>query len=80
MATQPLTNVTQQPMSDAEQQKITLPSDSWPRDRAFNIAKGDFEQAERYRMSSGHDQRFRNADELYLGWIPPRVWEGTLTN
>src|SRR5215831_9491666 len=73
----PLSNVLNAPLSEQEQQTITLPADPWSNQRAFAVARGDFEMAERYRMSSGHDMRFRNSDELYLGWIPQRVWDGT---
>ena len=73
----PLSNVQNRLLDDIEQRTLTIPNEPWNRQRAFSIAKGDFEMAERYRMSSGHDMRFRNCDELYLGWMPQRTWEGT---
>ena len=73
----PLSNVIPTPLNDVEQRIITLPDEPWSRQRAFSIARGDFEMAERYRMSSGHDMRFRNSDELFLGWMQQRFWEGT---
>jgi hypothetical protein len=76
-ALSPLANVVPRPLDEREQQTITLPTDPWSAQRAYSIARGDFEMAERYRMSSGHDMRFRNSDELYLGWVQQRMWEGT---
>ena len=70
-------NVEDRPLTTEQQNILTLPTDPWSPQRALAIAKGDFDQSERFRMSAGHDQRFRNADELFLGWCPQQVWEGT---
>ena len=56
--------------------RIYSPSQQWPDDYALDRAKEDFELAESYR-STNHDWRFRNADELYLGWAQQKMWEGT---
>ena len=70
-------NVPDAPLSMAEQHTLTSPTDPWNDHRAKEIARSDFEESERYRMSSGHDQRFRIADELFLGYVPQRNWKGT---
>ena len=77
MGTPPLSNIELRPLNQQEEQTLPPAAEPWDRQRAYSVARGDFEMAERYRMSSGHDTRFRNSDELYLGYIAQRTWEGT---
>jgi hypothetical protein len=64
------------PLTDAQQDKVTLPSQRWDDDFALKIAKRDFEDSEVWRSNS-LDFRWQNADQLYLAWVQQRFWEGT---
>jgi hypothetical protein len=45
---------------------------------ALSTVKQTFWQYEWYR-SQNHDPRWNAHEALYLGWLPPKVWEGTTT-
>lgn len=64
------------PLSSDEQRKILAPTDKWTNRYAWEIVKSDWAFAESYRTNA-HDWRYRNADELYLGWVGQQYWEGT---
>lgn len=65
------------PSLDETQLKTIVPEvDPWTDDRAAAIAIGDFRKAENYRVMN-HDWRWTTADQLFLGWVPRKTWEGT---
>lgn len=66
----------QAPLSSDEQAKILLPEDPWSKRMAWQIVSNDWAQAEQYRINA-HDWRYRNSDELYLGYSGQRYWDGT---
>lgn len=45
---------------------------------ALQVVKETFWAYEQYR-SQNHDPRWNSHESLYLGWLPPRMWEGTQT-
>lgn len=61
--------------SQPEQQVLSA-VDKWDESVALKRVKQNFDTAESYRRIS-HDWRWKNADELYLGWVQQRYWEGT---
>src|SRR5215469_4334158 len=65
-----------EPLPQAQQRQIKLPQDKWTDEYALSIVKSDWAYAESYRVNA-HDWRYRNADELYLGWAAQRFWDGT---
>lgn len=65
-----------QPLPSDLQHKIDGPDDKWSDTYAKGVVVSDFAYAEAYRTAA-HDWRYRNADELYLGWAGQRYWEGT---
>lgn len=65
-----------EPLPTELQKQIKSPSDKWTDDYALRIVRSDWAYAESYRVNA-HDWRYRNADELYLGWVGQRYWEGT---
>lgn len=65
-----------EPLEGKDAQKILLPDDPWTDKRALKIVRSDWGYAESFRINA-HDWRYRNADELYLGWYPQRFWDGT---
>lgn len=83
MATQALTipntdsNMGKDSIMSAIEQKTVVPEkENWSDTRAAAIAIGDFRKDETYRQMN-HDFRYKTADELYLGWVPRKTWEGT---
>jgi len=68
--------IEQTPLSDEEQQQIRTPDQFMADTLAAKIAFHDFKEAEQFR-SQNHDHRWRNADQLYLGWQQKRTWRGT---
>jgi hypothetical protein len=64
------------PITQKESETIHRPSDRWSDEYALKIAKSDFETAEAYRTQN-IDPRLSIADQLYLAWNPPKMWEGT---
>src|SRR5271165_3271913 len=69
-------NPVAEPLSQSEQRKIMTPDQEWSDERALEIVRSDFAYAEAFRTNA-HDWRYRNADELYLGWQGQLFWEGT---
>lgn len=65
-----------EPLPTELQKQIKAPSDKWTDDYALRIVRSDWAYAESYRVNA-HDWRYRNSDELYLGWVGQRYWEGT---
>jgi hypothetical protein len=65
-----------EPLEGKDASKILTPEDSWTDERALKIVRSDWAYAESFRVNA-HDWRYRNADELYLGWYPQRYWDGT---
>lgn len=65
-----------EPLPTELQKQIKSPTDKWSDDYALRIVRSDWAYAESYRVNA-HDWRYRNADELYLGWVGQRFWEGT---
>lgn len=63
-------------LEGAESKKILTADDKWSDERALKIIRSDFAYAETFRVNA-HDWRYRNADELYLGWYPQKFWDGT---
>lgn len=71
-----LNDVPTQMLTQREQNKIILTDEQWSNSFALNVVVEDYYRASNYRFQN-HDWRWGNADELYLGWVPPRYWEGT---
>lgn len=65
-----------EPLPSDQQREIKAPQDDWSDKYALAIVRSDWAYAESYRINA-HDWRYRNADELYLGWAPQDYWEGT---
>jgi len=65
-----------EPLTNTEENRILEPIDPWSDAMAKKITVQDFSAAESYRTAN-HDWRFRIADELYLGWVQQKYWEGT---
>lgn len=61
------------PTPEAE---IISPLEDWSEAVAKKRVTQNFDTAESYRRTS-HDWRWKSADELYLGWMQQRYWEGT---
>lgn len=55
---------------------ILKPTDQWEPRIALERVKRNFGTDESYRRLN-HDWRWKSADELYLGWVQQRYWEGT---
>lgn len=64
------------PLTQQETERVCTPDQLWTDDYACKVARADFSTAENYRQMN-HDWRFRNSDELYLGWQAQKYWEGT---
>lgn len=65
------------PVLSEEQKQLVVPEiDPWSDERAAAIAIGDFRKAEAY-VQQNHSNRFKTADQLYLGWTGRKNWEGT---
>lgn len=65
-----------EPLEGEEARKILTADDKWSDERALKIVRSDWAYAESFRVNA-HDWRYRNADELYLGWYPQKFWDGT---
>lgn len=65
-----------EPLTQKDASEIKPPTEKWTNKYAHEILKADFAFAGSYRFNA-HDWRYRNADELYLGWTPQRYWDGT---
>jgi len=63
-------------LTTAESEKVHQPIDPWADNFALKIVTQDFDAAAQYRGMQ-HDQRWSNADELYLGWVTQKYWQGT---
>jgi hypothetical protein len=75
-STNSLSDITFGALSETQQEQIATPADLWTDDFALKVAVYDFERAANYR-SMNHDWRWNNADNLYLGYVPQKFWEGT---
>lgn len=64
------------PLTDREENIITLPDKEWSDNFALKIVNADFASAQNYRTNN-HDWRWTNADALYLGYVAQKYWEGT---
>lgn len=69
-------SIANEPLTEDEENRILEPIDPWSDSMAAKICVQDFNAAEAYRSQS-HDWRWRVADELYLGWVAQKYWEGT---
>lgn len=69
-------NMNAQPLEAVDPDKVHRPTDKWDTSFAGAVARHDFDMAAQYR-SNNHDWRWRAHDELYLGWIQQKYWEGT---
>lgn len=67
-----------QTLTQDEQKTPIAPSEPWNDSYGVRVGLADFNFAERYRQRN-HDQRYREADKLYLAWRNRRYWEGTRT-
>jgi len=65
-----------EPLEGEDARKILTADDPWSNERAYKIVRSDWAYAESFRVNA-HDWRYRNADELYLGWYPQKFWDGT---
>ncbi len=75
-STNSLSDITFGALTDEQQEQIATPAELWTDDFALKVAVYDFERAANYR-SQNHDWRWNNADNLYLGYVPQKFWEGT---
>ena len=60
-------------LSEVENKQILESDDSMNDAYAARLALADFKSAEQYR-SQNHDQRWQNADQLYLSWSQKKTW------
>lgn len=63
-------------LPDADANRIILADEDWPTRHALSVVTEDFSRAANYRFQN-HDWRWNNAEELYLGWVAQKYWEGT---
>src|SRR5215469_3841692 len=64
-----------EPLPQEAQREIT-PTTWDDNNYALRIVRSDWAYAESYRINA-HDWRYRNADELFLGWAGQQYWDGT---
>lgn len=76
MATPDAISPVPEPLPSDQQREIKAPQDDWSDRYALAIVRSDWAYAESYRVNA-QDWRYRNAEELYLGWSPQDFWEGT---
>ena len=62
--------------ADLESEPLQLDSAALSKNYALALVMSTFHQAENFRVNN-HDRRWNVHDELYFGWVPPKVWEGT---
>ena len=64
------------PLETAEKIQIYQPQDVWSDSYAQKIVISDFNRWASFRQQN-HDTRWQVADQLFLGWQPQNVWQGT---
>ncbi len=65
------------PEIDPQREPFVLSPEQFRDNLALNIVNQTFTTFETYRTNN-HDRRWNESDALYTGYVPAKVWEGTM--